>query len=125
MAKIVSAIAVNVIFGGAFYIYHFIKGKKCGICGRPIRKEFELCRECMENAHFFLKSVSPFEYRDEMRKSIHRFKYSGRAEYAAFYARAMAVFAAEDVSVWDPNVIVPVPAHPSRKRKRGYNHLCR
>ena len=28
MAKIVSTIAVNVLFGGFFYIYHFVKGKK-------------------------------------------------------------------------------------------------
>lgn len=79
---------------------------------------------CAEEDHIFEQSVSPFEYRDEMRKSVLRFKYSGRAEYAEFFSRSIAVYAAEKVRLWKPELIVPVPVHPARKRKRGYNQAA-
>lgn len=99
----------------------FIREPVCQKCGRPAEKGVLLCRNCAERKHVFEQSVSPYEYRDEMRQSVLRFKYSGRPEYAEFYARSMEVYAAEKIRIWKPELIVPVPVHPARKRKRGYN----
>lgn len=58
-----------------------------------------------------------------------RFKYGGRAEYAGFYAEAIFrygshVFAGRERAKRFPfqaDAILPVPIHPERYRKRGYN----
>jgi len=89
-----------------------------------VKKGILICQRCAERRHVFEQSVSPFEYRDEMRKAVLRFKYSGRAEYTAFFARSIAVYAGRKVKIWKPDVIVPVPLHPSRMRKRGYNQAA-
>ncbi len=59
-----------------------------------------------------------------MRSSILAFKYSGRAEYSHFYAAAIWAFAKEKIRNWEPDLIVPVPVHPSRERARGYNQAA-
>ena len=99
----------------------FIRGLVCRKCGRPTEEGVLLCKTYAEHRHAFEQSVSPYEYRDEMRRSVLRFKCSGRAEYAEFFARSMAVYAAEKIRLWKTELIVPVPVHPARKRKRGYN----
>ena len=100
------------------------KDAVCVICGRPVQEGYVLCKGCAEQEHVFEQSVSPYEYRDEMRMSVLRFKYSGRAEYAGFYVRSIAVYAGSKIRQWKPGLIVPVPVHPSRKRKRGYNQAA-
>ena len=50
-----------------------------------------------------------------------RLKYKGRAEYAHFYGKAMALFFQRHMPLFEPDVLIPVPIHPSRYRKRGYN----
>ncbi len=102
-------------------LVRFIREPVCRKCGRPTEKGILLCRNCTERRHVFEQSVSPYEYRDEMRRSVLRFKYSGRAEYAEFFARSMAVYSEGKIRLWKPDLIVPVPVHPARKRKRGYN----
>lgn len=56
-----------------------------------------------------------------MRQSIARFKYGGRQEYAAFYAEEILLAAAKEIVRWRAEVLVPIPLHPARRRKRGYN----
>ena len=56
-----------------------------------------------------------------MKKSIYRFKYGRRCEYAAFYARDICERLSEEIRVMGADSIVPVPVHASRRRSRGYN----
>lgn len=48
-------------------------------------------------------------------------KYKNRREYLDFYARAIDFRYRKRVLRLDADVLVPVPIHPSRQRKRGYN----
>lgn len=50
-----------------------------------------------------------------------RFKYSGRAEYAAFFGMALWVCAKDMITGWQSERIVPVPGDEKRIRSRGYN----
>jgi ComF family protein len=59
-----------------------------------------------------------------MRQSIARFKYSGRREYAAFYAEEILKRCAKELFSWQAEVLIPIPLHPSRRRKRGYNQAA-
>ena len=50
-----------------------------------------------------------------------RFKYHERQEYAGFYAHAAFFYVGKQIQRRNPEVLVPVPLHPARQRKRGYN----
>ncbi len=102
-----------------------LKGNRCLFCGRPMRSRFETtCAQCLEKKHSFEESLAPFSYSGSIQDSLLRFKYHGRAEYAAFYARCIWEYGKTRISKWDADVIVPVPVHRSRFEKRGYNQAA-
>jgi len=68
----------------------------------------------------FDRGVALYDYQS-MKKSIFRFKYKGRREYAKFYAQDLYEHLKEEIRRMRADVIVPVPLHKSRKKSRGYN----
>lgn len=52
---------------------------------------------------------------------MYRFKDGGRREYAAFYAKESERLFGKWIEQKGVEVIVPVPVHKNKKRKRGYN----
>ena len=98
-----------------------VRGPVCCKCGKPLRDESEeLCKDCKRSKHFFTKGRSVYEYKS-IRKSVYRFKYSGRSEYADYYGKAMAHYLGDTIREWNPDVIIPVPLHKKKLAKRGYN----
>lgn len=96
-------------------------GYQCEKCGKPVEHAGELCPDCTESEHVFTKGMGIFYYDDIMRSSIHKFKYQGRQEYGRFYGNAAWKYGQEQLKKWNPQVLVPVPVHISRKIQRGYN----
>lgn len=96
----------------------------CMHCGRPIaNEEVEYCYDCAraKKEQCYRQGKALFVYEKQMRGMMYRFKYSGRQEYAAFFA----LYARERYGTWlkniDVEVIIPVPMYYKKKRKRGYN----
>lgn len=54
-------------------------------------------------------------------QSIYQFKYRNRRVFAQYYAEQMAGQFADLLRKWQIEVIIPVPIHKSKRRKRGYN----
>lgn len=99
----------------------YIKEPCCMKCGKQLRKgEQEYCEDCERNPHLYIQGKALYDY-GSMADSIFRFKYAGRMEYADFYGKELYEKEAGWLSLIRPDALVPVPAHPSRKRKRGYN----
>lgn len=96
-------------------------GHQCEKCGKPVEDAEELCHDCIESEHVFTKGMGIFLYDDIMRTSIHKFKYQGRREYGRFYGSAAWKYGKEQLERWNPQVLIPVPVHKSRKAERGYN----
>lgn len=92
--------------------------RECGEKLQPIRKE--LHGECPGKEHFFIEGRALYEYA-AVAPAIYRFKYAGRREYAAAFAEEMCRELGGIVKGWRPDGMVPVPLHPKRLRKRGYN----
>lgn len=92
----------------------------CCRCGKKVKEEEEYCYDCTHKSHWFKEGAAVFPY-DYIRASLYRFKYSGRQEYARFYAGQMGISLGEKVRRWKPQALVPVPLHKKKKRKRGYN----
>ena len=100
----------------------YVRQPFCQKCGKPLLlEEQEYCRDFRSKRHRFERGRAPLVYDRIMKSSIAAFKYGGRREYAAFYAEEILRRCAKDMSGWQGEVFVPIPLHPSRRRKRGFN----
>ncbi|MBR4169622.1 MAG: ComF family protein [Lachnospiraceae bacterium] len=101
---------------------HLIRAPYCMKCGKELRFEKDVfCRDCERRDHVFDSGRSLFLYNDAMKKSIYRFKYDGRKEYAAYYGEKMAQCLGDWIRSVAPDAIIPVPLHAKRLKKRGFN----
>ena len=107
---------------------------KCIFCGAMLKpSEPDVCQMCMDavlldgepaqrvNGAFFDSAVGALRYEGNVRKALHRFKFSGKQSYAVPLARVLA-FALDQKDVGDFDLIVSVPTNRKNVRKRGYNH---
>lgn len=100
----------------------YVKEPFCRKCGKPLlTEEREYCQDCVRKTHGFRQGRAPFVYDRVMRQSIARFKYGGRREYAAFYAEEILRRCAREALLWKAEAFLPIPLHPKKRRKRGYN----
>lgn len=97
-----------------------LAGETCMCCGKKVKDGSVYCYDCGRKKHVFGQNIAVFEYAD-VRESLYRFKYNGRAEYAKYYAKKAYELHKKRIDLWKADAIVPVPLHRSRYRKRGYN----
>lgn len=99
----------------------YIREPACMKCGKQLKsEEQEYCKDCERVRHSYIRGTALYDY-GSMSDSLFRFKYAGRMEYASFYGRDLYEKKAKWLSVVRPDALLPVPIHPSRKRRRGYN----
>ena len=89
-------------------------------CGKGLSEDAEYCRDCSTRRHYFKRGLSLFDY-GSVSDSLFRFKNKGRKEYSEFYAREMLKKHGQFLKSIHPDAFIPVPIHPSKMRKRGYN----
>ncbi len=106
--------------------------EKCPFCGRLLgEEEIGLCEKCLRelpytggkcktNGAFFGSCVSPLFYEGAARKAVLRFKFSGKASYAACFGELLADCVRQNLP-GSFDVITWVPLSPRRHRKRGYS----
>ena len=124
----------------------FLFPNKCCGCGKVISADEELCRECVKarvhfcygrgfcdvcgqkrngcictGRHFFNKAVFAFFYSGKVKNSVRSFKFRGRLFYGRLLAKQMFNAAEESGIIRNASVIVPIPMHPLKKLRRGYN----
>ena len=92
----------------------------CIVCGKKVKDGVVYCYDCARKEHVFKQNIAVFEYSD-IRESLYRFKYNGRAEYAVYYAKAAFELHGKRMKLWKADAVIPIPLHVSRYRKRGYN----
>lgn len=100
----------------------YISEPMCLRCGKQLEDpEAEFCHDCNNKDFFYNRGIAAFSYSEIMKHSMYQFKYNNRREYAKFYAMALERQFADIIRSWQPQVLIPVPLHKSRLRKRGYN----
>lgn len=91
-------------------------------CGKPIEDDTgEYCHDCMLRDFFYTRGAAAFSYTDGMKRSMYAFKYNNRREYGKFYSKIIYNNYCDMIKSWNADVLIPVPLHPKRYRKRGYN----
>lgn len=99
-----------------------IREPKCKKCGKGLESgEAEYCMECAESRHVFTRGLAVYAYDEGMRESVHQLKFYNKREYADFYVSQMCRVLEPVLPLWRPQVLLPVPLHPSRRRQRGFN----
>ncbi len=101
------------------FCHELLPGGMDGICDSCAR-ELLRAEPIEKTGEFFSGCVAAFAYKDRVRESILRFKFSGRQEYAAVYAPLLAACIQERLA-GQFDVITWVPVSARRRRKRGYD----
>lgn len=99
----------------------YISGSRCMKCGKQLSDSEEYCYDCSRCEHVYDQSAAVFLYTAAIKSSIYRYKYDNKREYAKWYAKKMYESCRQQLEIWQPELIVPVPLHPKRLKKRGYN----
>lgn len=78
-----------------------------------------LCRQCRAHPPLLGQMRAPLRYAEPTSTLIHQFKYEG---YFAL-GRPLARFLIDGWPTWaiPPDLILPIPLHPRRQQRRGYN----
>lgn len=102
--------------------FQVIGEPRCKCCGKPLtQSRQEYCYDCVRKKHTFEYGYAMWLYDPVMAESIAAFKYKGRREYGEYYGDCMAKKYGGWLCSFEKPVLVPVPVHPQRYRKRGYN----
>lgn len=92
----------------------------CMKCGKKLMVQAEYCSDCKRRQHAFRQGRALYEY-TSVALSVYRFKYGNRREYAEFYGEQMAEYLGDFIRRVEPDALIPVPLHRTRRRARGYN----
>lgn len=112
----------NLICGPCFSRLSPVREPVCRKCGKELFSEVqEYCLECSRRPRSFDGGGALFHYNEAARRSLAAVKYRNRREYLDFYGAVMGQRFRQRVAFWKPEVLVPVPVHPSRRRRRGFN----
>lgn len=101
--------------------FYRIRPPVCCLCGRPVRQDEELCRNCYGRQFSYLCGFPVWIYNQPMKRSIAAFKYNGRREYAAYYGQEFTKMYGERLKKLSVQALLPVPMYPAKQRARGYN----
>jgi len=98
----------------------------CTVCGQPFHGSQgtgHTCGQCIKNPPSFDIARSVFQYQGSVRTLIHRIKYNDDGHAL----RALSSLAMEHVLLdhLKPDMVIPVPLHSKRLRKRGFNQSLR
>lgn len=101
-----------------------VRAPRCVCCGKHVEKEEAVrCRDCSGKPKSFERGVALYEYAS-VHDSVYAFKNRGRADYAQAYGEEIRRFIMPVIKEMRADALVPIPLHPSKFRKRGYNQAC-
>lgn len=94
------------------------------VCGEYLDSGVYVCRKCLDELELHKNdsknSISVFSYNDSIRSLIHELKYNNRPEIGYVLGAEMGKRLKGYIET-DKAVLLPVPLHKNRRRKRGYN----
>lgn len=104
----------------------YVREPVCKKCGKPLDDEQqEYCYDCIHHRHEFVQGKALWVYRGAAKKSVYRFKYHGRQEYARFYAAELVEAYGGWIKRCGIEALVPIPLFRRRQQQRGFNQAER
>ena len=96
----------------------------CMRCGKPLPDGGAHCYQCRGSKarEFKCKIIrSAVVFGPQIRGVVHAWKYGGQSHWSAYLAGLMKKHWTEYVDLADGQILIPVPLHPKKYKKRGYN----
>lgn len=95
----------------------------CTYCARPLPKSnFMTCGKCIKTKPYFDQTIAPYSFEEPLRTLLHDFKYRHSLYLVSFLAQL--ILANLPTSTSQPECLIPVPMHPERLRRRGFNQAA-
>lgn len=95
--------------------------QSCTQCAQPLKSsETLICPDCQQKPPVFQTAFIPFQYRQPIDQLIWKFKFRNDLVSGKLLADLFVKRLLESEKVF-PEILIPVPLHPSRMRNRGYN----
>ncbi|HEC26743.1 MAG TPA: ComF family protein [Gammaproteobacteria bacterium] len=93
-------------------------GTACSSCALPVGSTGN-CGKCQQHRPTCDQCLALFLYQEPVNYLVQQFKFSRKLEYGYLFSSLMAK---KLLSLPEqPDVLIPVPLHPSRLRSRGFN----
>ena len=94
----------------------------CMKCGKSLDdEELEYCADCRTHIRSFERAYPVFRYVEPVASSVLAIKYHNKREYVEYYGSLVAERIRKAGLAERLQIILPVPVHRSKLRKRGYN----
>lgn len=100
-----------------------VLGRACPLCAAPVPEDSErgtVCGRCLAHPPELDRVFSAFPYAPPIDDLIRSLKFGGRLHCARLLGRLLAIRAVQ-AGADPPDCFVPVPLHPVRLRRRGFN----
>lgn len=99
---------------------------QCRQCALPLAFPSDrlTCGECLQAPPPFTRVIAPWHYRFPVDRMIHRYKSSGQRAFAKPLLYGLGQHLADvlkDQPDQTPDLLIPTPMHPARRRARGFN----
>ncbi len=108
-----------------YHMFHPLVAPLCTVCGMPLAADDGVCEKCLRSPPPYTFCHSLFAYNEVMRRFVLQFKF----RYDRLVLSGIARLCRDiDLTPFaEVDLVAPVPLHPLRLRKRGFNQsllLC-
>ena len=93
---------------------------RCSTCSQPLISEDRLCMRCRTRSYPFRMNFSLYSYDGPIKAMLHQYKFQNQRVLAHLFAALLAPHLRQ---AFPGDPIVPVPARPANRRKRGWDHV--
>lgn len=94
----------------------------CYKCGKQLQVgQYELCRDCSKNLHYFKKGRGVFVHEGPMKDAVYALKYENKRIYADFFVEEIEHVLGSWIRSEGFCAMLPVPLSIEKQKSRGYN----
>lgn len=124
------------------WLLDFIYPPTCLVCGTVVENGDPICGQCfskiqpysegkgLEELWISRHEINPiyldgflagFYFEPNLQNLLHLLKYQKQRRLGSFFGRWLGKNLSFQLQMWNIDWVVPVPLHPRKRRKRGYN----
>ncbi len=98
----------------------YLEQPVCEVCGHPVAG-VKRCMSCSAQGDINIKIRSVLAFAGLGKEAVIALKLGGKTYLATMFARMIAACRLQDIELRHYDVLVPVPLHQDRLRRRGFN----
>ena len=102
-------------------------GGACRLCGAPVPAQTPhafVCEACASRPPPYERTCSALDYKGDLEEMVKSFKYNRASWLTEDFADLLEGVVRAQLDGAAVDAVVPVPLHPNRQRRRGYNQAA-